>query len=84
MIQEGTQPSYENDGTLKKRPNHSRYLEILRRMSPEERLAKAFELSEFAKALFVNGLKKRRPDLTTDEFARLLRTRLEKCHNRNY
>jgi len=31
------------------------YLKILRRMTPEERLKKAFELSEFSKALFLEG-----------------------------
>lgn len=30
----------------KPRPNHRRYIEILRRMTPEQRLAKAFELSD--------------------------------------
>ena len=53
-------------------------------MSPEERLLKAFELSEFAKQLFVHGLHKRFPDLPDEEFEKLLSERLDKCHNRNY
>ena len=69
---------------LKKHPNHKIYLQVLRRMSPEERLLKAFELSEFAKQLFVHGLHKRFPDLPEEEFKNLLLERLDKCHNRNY
>ena len=53
-------------------------------MSPEQRLRKAFELSEFSKELFVHGLRTRFPKLNEDEFRRLLRRRLDKCHNRNY
>jgi hypothetical protein len=68
----------------KARPNHRRYLEILRRMTPEQRLLKAFELSAFARALFVEGLRKRFPDATEAEFKAILLTRLAKCHNRNY
>jgi hypothetical protein len=69
---------------IKKRPNHKIYIQVLRQMSPEKRLNKAFELSEFAKQLFVHGLHKRFPDLTDEEFKKLLLERLEKCHNRNY
>ncbi len=69
---------------IKKRPNHKIYIQVLRRMSPEERLLKAFELSEFAKQLFVHGLHKRYPDLPDEEFKKLLSERLDKCHNRNY
>ena len=69
---------------IKKRPNHKIYLQVLRRMSPEKRLLKAFELSEFAKQFFVHGLHKRFPDLTDEEFKKLLLERLDKCHNRNY
>lgn len=68
----------------KPRPNHKLYLESLRRMSPAQRLAKAFELSEFSKQLFISGLRKRFPNLSPDEFHRLLLDRLAKCHNRNY
>lgn len=69
---------------MKKRPNHRQYIEILRAMTPEQRLRKAFELSEFSRALFVHGLRKRHPDMGAEEFAALLRSRLDKCHNRNY
>ena len=69
---------------MKDRPNHRRYIEVLRSMTPEQRLLKAFELSEFSRALFVEGLRRRHPELAAEEFATLLRSRLEKCHNRNY
>ena len=68
----------------KPRPNHRVYLEILRSMTPEQKLLKVFELSEFSKALFVAGLRQRFPDATEEEFRRILFDRLEKCHNRNY
>jgi len=68
----------------KPRPNHRRYLEVLRAMTPEQRLLKAFELSAFSKALFVEGLRHRFPDASAEEFRRLLLSRLERCHNRNY
>ena len=68
----------------KERPNHRRYLQLLRGLSPEQRLLKAFELSAFSQALFIQGLRNRFPDSTDEEFKRLLLARLEKCHNRNY
>jgi hypothetical protein len=68
----------------KPRPNHQLYLQILRSMTPEQKLLKVFELSEFSKALFVAGLRQRSPNATKEEFRRLLLDRLEKCHNRNY
>ncbi len=69
---------------LKKNPNHKIYIQALRKMSPEKRLSQAFELSEFTKQLFIHGLHKRFPDLSAEEFKKLLLERLDKCHNRNY
>jgi hypothetical protein len=68
----------------KPRPNHRLSLEILRRMTPEQKLAKAFELSAFVKDLFIGGLRHRFPDLPEDEFRQLVSERLKRCHNRNY
>jgi hypothetical protein len=68
----------------KPRPNHRLYIEALRRMTPQQRLAKAFELSALARQAFVQGLRRRFPDLPEQEFHRLLLARLEKCHNRKY
>lgn len=60
------------------------YLDILRRLTPEQRLRKAFELSDMARRLFEQGLRQRHPGLSPEEFQRLLLARLDKCHNRNY
>ncbi len=69
---------------IKNRPNHKIYIQVLRQMSPEERLLKAFELSEFANQLFIHGLHKRFQNLPDEEFKKILLERLDKCHNRNY
>jgi hypothetical protein len=68
----------------KKQPNHQMYLKVLAGMTPEQRLLKAFELSALAKGLFLDGLRKRFPNASEDEFRKLLLARLEKCYNRNY
>jgi hypothetical protein len=67
---------------LKPRPNHAVYLRALRRMSPEARLRKAFELSAFARSLFRAGLARRFPGLSAQKLDRLVRDRLERCYNR--
>ena len=69
---------------IKPRPNHKRYIRILRKMTPEQRLKKAFELTETVRYLFRTGLRKRFPNLTEEEFHKLYLERLAKCHNRNY
>jgi len=68
----------------KPRPNHCLYISVLREMTPEKRLLKAMELSSFSRQLFRHGLRKMNPDLTEEEFDRLLRDRIDKYHNRNY
>jgi hypothetical protein len=69
---------------MKQRPNHARYLQVLRAMSPAQRLEKAFELSADAKRLFLAGLRARFPHLGAKDLHRLALERLAKCHNRNY
>ncbi len=69
---------------MKPQPNRQRYLEVLRSMTPEQKLLKAFELSEFSKDLLIEGLRLRFPNATKEEFRRILFDRLEKCHNKNY
>jgi len=69
---------------IKERPNHKLYIQALRRMSPEARLLKSFELSQFTRELFIHGLRKRFPHLTEDELKKIYLERLDKCHNRNY
>jgi len=68
----------------KPRPNHRAYLEILRSMTPEQKLQKVFELSQLGKSLFREGLQKRFPEATEAQLHQLFLDRLEKCHNRNY
>jgi hypothetical protein len=53
-------------------------------MPPEEKLSKAFELSELSKNLFIHGLRKQNPELSDKDFHDLLLRRLKLCHNRNY
>ena len=69
---------------IKKRPNHRLYIQILRRMTPEQRLLKAFELTEFSRKLFLDGLRKRFPGLPEEAIKKIYLERLNKCHNRNY
>jgi hypothetical protein len=69
---------------LKPQPNRKRYIEILRRMTPAERLQKSFELTELSRQLFKDGLRRRHPDLSPQELHQLFLKRLARCHNRNY
>ena len=68
----------------KKNPNHKIYIQTLRKMGPEKRLLKSFELSDFSKQLFIHGLRKQFPELSETEFHKLFLRRLAKCYNRNY
>ncbi|MFQ5456737.1 MAG: nucleotidyltransferase domain-containing protein [Nitrospirota bacterium] len=65
---------------IKDQPNHAIYIRTLRQMSPEARLLKAFELSEFSKRLFLHGLHKRFPELSQEDIRRIYLERLKKCH----
>lgn len=58
--------------------------EVLRRLTPEQRLLIAFELSENSRMIFREGLRIRFPDLSEQELAALFAERLDLCHNRNY
>jgi len=68
----------------KDQSTHRVYLESLRRMTPEQRLLKACDLSDFTVELFKHGLRQRFPDLSEDDFNKLLSERLALCHNRNW
>jgi hypothetical protein len=48
----------------KPRPNHDVYINVLRRMSAEPHLLKAFELSALTRELFITGMRRRFPDLS--------------------
>lgn len=69
---------------IKPRPNHAKYIQALRAMTPEQRLMKAFELSDLTRQLFRQGLRERFPDKTEEEIHKLFLERMELCHNRNY
>lgn len=71
-------------GTMKPRPNHARYIEVLRGMTAEQKLAVVYDLSEQSRARFRQGLRKRFPELPEEELHQLFLERIEKCHNRNY
>jgi len=47
--------------------SHREYIKIIRRLTPEERLKKCFELNELTKQLFLTGLKNRFPNLSQEE-----------------
>jgi hypothetical protein len=69
---------------IKPQPNRKQYIEALRKMTPEQRVMKAFELSEMTRKLFRAGLKQAFPHLAENEFEELYRKRLDKCRNRNW
>lgn len=68
----------------KPRPNHQRTLQILRAMSPQEKLAQVFKLNERTLNLMRIGLRRRFPDLDDEAFEKLYLQMRERCHNRNY
>ena len=68
----------------KRHPNHTRYIQTLRSMTPEQRLCKALELTELGRRLFADGLRRRHRDMPEAEFRRIYLEHLAKCHNRIY
>lgn len=68
----------------KPRPNDRIYVDALRHMTPEQRLAKAIELGELSRELLRAGLRQRFPEADEAELERLYRRQVEKCHNRDY
>ena len=70
--------------SIKPHPNHSLYIETLIRMTPEQRLLKAFELSAMTRELFLEGLRKRFPEKNKEEIKDIYIERIAKCYNRNY
>jgi hypothetical protein len=67
---------------LKERPSRRIYIETLRRMTPEQRLAKAVELSEMTREALRAGLAERHPDAAPDELTAMVIERLERCRRR--
>ena len=64
--------------------NRTLYIGILRNMTPEERLSKAFELTEMTRELLRAGLAQRYPSACAEELQQLYLERLERCRSRTY
>ncbi len=64
--------------------NRDRYIAILRAMTPAQRLAKSFELTEYSRNLLKAGLRRLHPHATEAQFHQLYLDRLRQCHNMNY
>lgn len=74
----------DNNMDVKQSPNHKQYLTALSKMSAEQRLGKAVDLSALTKELFMTGLRRRFPDKTVSEIKEIYLQRIAKCYNRNY
>ncbi len=66
----------------KPRPNHAIYLEALHRMTPEQRLLKAFALTEQSHELLRAGIRHRFPEADAGEQQRIYLEQLERCRSR--
>jgi hypothetical protein len=64
-------------------PNRKRYIEILQKMTGEERVRIAFELFEFAKDIMIEGIKAQNPGITPEEIQKEVVWRMMRCHKRN-
>ena len=69
---------------VKPRKHHPQYIALLRAMTPAQRLEKAFELSEYAKALLKQGLRNQHPECSEEALHGIYLARMRKCHNVNY
>jgi hypothetical protein len=68
---------------LKEEPSWRISTEILRRMTPEQRLEKALELGELAREAFLAGLRSRHPTLTEPRIQSLAAEILRRRHCRS-
>jgi hypothetical protein len=67
---------------IKPRPNQHRYIEILRSMTPEQKVLKVFELNALGKELCLTGLRMRHPGMDEKELHRLyLKTKVAAARN---
>jgi hypothetical protein len=76
-------PATRSEVMGKTRANRRLYIEILKGMTPEQRLRKSFELTAMARQVLRAGLKHRNPELTTLDLDTLVRERVLHWHNRN-
>lgn len=68
---------------LKPQPNRRLYIESLRAMTPAQRVAKAFELSELTHELLRAGIAERYPEKSPEERHLLYLERLERCRKQS-
>jgi hypothetical protein len=59
-------------------------LEVLRRMTPEQKFKKVYEVTAMSRQLFRLGLRQRFPELSEEELHELYLRKLAECHNQNY
>jgi ADP-glucose pyrophosphorylase len=64
-------------------PNRKKYIEILQKMTGEERVRIAFELFEFAKDIMIEGMKAQNPNISQEEIQQEVVRRMMRCHKRN-
>lgn len=64
---------------LKTQPNRAQYVRVLQRMTPEQRLLKAVELSEMTREALRAGLRRRYPGAGEPELHARYLERLERC-----
>ncbi len=63
---------------------HREYIKILKKMTPQQRLLRAMELSDLTKSLFITGLKLRYPDYTEGEIKNIYIEKISRCRNSGY
>ena len=68
----------------KKQPNHALYLQILRRMTPEQKIEKASQMAILGRELMAAGIRRTQPDIPETELSAIVRRKLDACHNQNY
>lgn len=64
---------------VKPQPNRRLYIESLRAMTPEQRVQKAFELSDLTHDLLKEGIATRYPEKSEQERHAIYLERLERC-----
>lgn len=69
---------------MKKRLNRQLYLQSLDRMTPSQRVEKAWELSNLAKTAAKEAIRTVFPEKSETEVHTLFLERLRRCHNRSY
>jgi len=68
----------------KPRPNHQRTLQVLRAMTPQQKLEHVFKLTERSLMLMRIGLRRRLPDLDPAVFEKVYLQLRERCRSRRY